>query len=61
MHFKKHYYSSLQCHMILQKLFWYAAQENILLLLLLSELKTVALLNIFLETYDKKKKNLISD
>ncbi len=48
--FGSHYFS-LQCHMILQKSFWYA---DLLLkkhLLLLSKLKTVVLLNIFVETF----------
>ncbi len=37
---------SLQCHMILQKSFWFAAQETLLLYIL----KTFVLLNIFVET-----------
>jgi len=47
----QHHYSCLQCHMILQKLFF-----NMLIwcsrkcFLLLSILKTVVLLNIFVET-----------
>ncbi len=48
-HFQHHYFS-LQCHMIFQKSFEYA---DLLLMkhsLLLSMLKTVVLLNIFVET-----------
>ncbi len=46
----QHQYSSLQCHMILQKSFY---ADDLLLkkqLLLLLILKTVVLLNIFMET-----------
>jgi len=46
----QHHYTSLQCHMILQKSFLYA---DLLLrkhFLLLSMLKTVVLLNSFVET-----------
>jgi len=45
----QHHYSSLQCHMILQKSFWYAdllLKKHFLLML-----KTVLLLNTFKETF----------
>jgi len=46
----QHHYSSLQCHMILQKSFQYAdflLKKHLFLFLML---KTVVLLNIFVET-----------
>ncbi len=61
------HYSNLQCHMILQKSFWYVYSITLVLskyfLLLLPMLKTVVLLNIFMESaihfsglFDESKK-----
>ncbi len=44
------HYSSLQCHVILQKSFWYADLLVKKHFLLLSMLKTVLLLNLIVET-----------
>ncbi len=43
----QHHYSSLQCHMIFQKLFQYA---DLMLIVLLAMLKTVVLLSISVKT-----------
>ncbi len=49
LNFQQHY-SSLQCHMIFQKSFWYADLMLKKNFWLLPMLKTVLLLNIFVET-----------
>ncbi len=46
----QHHYSSLQCHMILQKSFWYSDLLRKKHFLLLSRLKIVVLFHIFVKT-----------
>ncbi len=52
----QHHYSSLQCHMILQKSFWFAAQETFIIIINVQNCRCLIFLyawDIFSEFFDE--------